>query len=205
MYGENEIIQLQDEYLIAVSKTRKCYLHPSDPCKIIKIIRKSAPLRERKANWKEWTHYQHLKKNHPQLDFISTYHGFVETNLGRGLLIDCIRDHNGRVSKRLEKVLVEQAEYDLKAVENALEQLCRKIIENNIQLYDLNRYNILIQILPDGEYHPVIVDVKGRYNNYELIPVSNYIPFFSRMKLKRRCLRLIRTIQQAWQKNNPER
>ena len=194
------MIRLQDQDIIATSKTRNCDLHPADSTKIIKIVRKKVPFWKRDANWKEWANYQYLIKQHSQLDFISTYHGFIETNLGRGLLVDCIQDYNGLVSMRLSNVFVNPMQYDLAAMEKVLDRFYRKIIENNIQLFDLNFFNILVQILSDGKYRLICVDIKGRYNNYELIPVSTYIPFFSRRKLKRRCNRLMQIFQQARQK-----
>jgi hypothetical protein len=193
------MVRLKEKNVIALSATRKCYLHPDDPGKVIKILREKPSLGKRDANWKEWRHYQFLKKRHAHLDFISTYHGFVETNLGRGLMSDCIRDYDGRVSVRLEKVLSGQVVYDIKAVHDALSRLCRKIIANNIQLFDLNQFNILIQLLADGSCKPVSIDIKGRYNNYELIPVSTYIPYFSRRKLRRRCHRLMQMVRRACQ------
>ena len=199
--AEEKMIHLRGQDIIASSKTRNSYLHPSDSGKIIKIIRKSARARERDANRREWAHYLHLTRRYPGLDIIPVYHGFVETNLGEGLMIDCIRDHDGQVSKRLQQVLLDPGKYDLQAVGESLERLCGKIIAKNIQLFDLNMFNILIRILPNGEFQPVCVDIKGRYNNYEFIPVSTYIPFFSRMKLKRRCSRLIEAVRQALLEN----
>ena len=193
------MIRLQEKNLIAHSATRKCFIHPEDPEKVIKIVRKRPGLGKRDANWKEWRHYQFLIKRHPQLDYISTYHGFVETNLGRGLLSDCVRDFDGRVSSRLEKVLSGHGQYDLLAVHDALERFCQKIIARNIQLFDLNQFNILIQRLPDGACKPVSIDIKGRYNNYEFIPISTYIPYFSRIKLRRRCRRLLQMVHRARQ------
>ena len=195
------MIHLQERDLIAWSKTRECYLHPANPDKVIKIISKKPAGWKRDANWKEWRHYWYLNKRHPQLDFITTYHGFVETNLGRGLVSDCIRDYNGRISVRLQKVLENPEQYDLEALENSLDRFSQKIVANNIQLFDLNAFNILIQVLSDGVYHLVSVDIKGRYNNYEFIPISTYIPFFSRLKLKRRIHYLMQLMQQARQKN----
>lgn len=196
------MIQLQDQDLIAVSKTRKCYLHPEKPDKVIKIIRRKPALFKRDANWKEWRHFRYLKKRHPRLHFISTYYGFVETNLGRGLMSDCIRDADGGISVRLEKVLANPAAYDLSALEQSISSFSQKIVERNIQLFDLNQFNLLIQVLPDGSYHPVSIDIKGRFNNYEFIPISTYIPYFSRLKLKRRRKRLLQMVRQANQKNS---
>lgn len=193
------MIHLRDQDLIATSKTRKCYLHPEDPDKVIKILQKRSPFFKRDANWKEWRHYQYLTKRHPRLDFITKYHGFVTTNLGRGLMSDCIRDVDGKISVRLEKVLANPSAYDLAALEQSLRQITKTIVENNIQLFDLNQFNILIQVLAGGAYRPVSIDIKGRFNNYEFIPVSTYIPYFSRLKLNRRRRRLLKMIERAGQ------
>jgi hypothetical protein len=178
-----------------------CYLHPQDPAKVIKIVRKKPAFWKQDANQKEWRHYLYLKQRHAKLDFTATYHGFVETNLGRGLVSDCIRDSDGSVSARLEDVLANPGRYDLAAMAKALDRICQTIITNNIQLFDLNRYNLLIQILPDGSCNPISIDIKGRYNNYELIPISTYIPFFSRRKLRIRCRQLMQMVRQAAEKN----
>jgi hypothetical protein len=191
-FGYREwMINLQDQEPIARSATRECYLHPGNPDKVIKIVRAAPVFWKRDANWQEWRHYRYLQKRHGYLDYIPECYGFGETSRRRGLVLDCIRDYDGRISARLDKVLKEPEGYDLAAILEALEQLCRMIIEKNVQLFDLNAFNILIQILSKGMYHPTITDIKGRFNNYELIPVSSYIPFFSRRKLARRCRRLI--------------
>ena len=189
------MIHLRDQNLIATSKTRKCYLHPDDPDRVIKIIRRPTPFYKRDANWKEWRHYRYLQKRHPRLDFISTYYGFVETNRGRGLMSDCIRDYDGSVSVRLEKALINPSAYDWAALEKSIDRFSKNIVENNIQLFDLNQFNILIQVLSVGNYRPVSIDIKGRFNNYEFIPISSYIPYFSRRKLKRRRRRLLHMVR----------
>lgn len=189
------MINLQDQEPIARSATRECYLYPGNPDKVIKIVRVAPVFWKGDANWQEWRHYRHLRKRYGYLDYIPECYGFVETSRGRGLVFDCIRDFDGRISSRLDKVLKEPEGYDLNAILEALEQLCQKIIEKNVQLFDLNAFNILIQILPKGMYRPTVTDVKGRFNNYELIPISSYIPFFSRRKLIRRCGRLINRVR----------
>jgi hypothetical protein len=131
------------------------------------------------------------------MDIITNYHGFVETNLGRGLVSDCIRDADGTVSTRLENVLADPKRYDMVSLESSLDRFCRIIITNNIQLFDLNRYNILIQVRADGSCRPISIDIKGRYNNYELIPASTYIPFLSRRKLRIRCQALMEMVRRV--------
>jgi hypothetical protein len=179
---------------IAESTTRDCYLHPEDPDLIIKILRKSPGRGRQNANDQEWRSYQYLLKRFGKQDIFVACHGFVDTALGRGLVFDCVRDADGIVSRRLEDVLLDRR-YDPARVESAVGWFCNELIEKEIPLFDLNLHNILIQVGADGAYHPVSIDIKSKFNNYEFIPFSSYIPFFARRKVRRRCARLMEKIR----------
>jgi len=191
---KNQLIRLNENDRIARSTTRDCYLHPENPDRIIKILRKSPGRFQQSANDQEWRSYQYLQKRFGKQDFFVDCHGFVGTTLGQGLVFDCVRDFDGKVSHCLLDILTDP-EYDLARVEEALGRFCRVLIEKEIPLFDLNLLNILIQVTPSGEYHPVSIDVKSKFNNYEIIPLSTYIPFFSRRKVRRRCTRLMEKIR----------
>ena len=186
-------IRLDEKDRIARSTTRDCYLHPDNPDRVIKIMRNLPGASKRNANDQEWRSYQYLRKRFGRQDFFVDCHGFVETTLGRGLVFDCVRDFDGKVSRSLLDILTDP-EYDLSRVEEALGRFCRALIEKEIPLFDLNLLNILIRVAHDGEYHPVSIDVKSKFNNYEIIPLSSYIPFFARRKVRRRCGRLMEKI-----------
>lgn len=193
-----KILQLKDVDRIAISKTRHCYLHPEDPDKVIKIVvRKPRYPWLDDANMKEWKYYIRLKKMYLPLDFITTYYGFIETNLGRGLVSGCVRDYDGKISVRMQSVVDHDVDYDIKKIEMKLQLLSEKLLRHNVQLFDLNRFNLLIQRQKDGEYKPISIDVKGPYSNNEFIPFSSYINYFSIMKLKRRTNKLIDIIRAA--------
>jgi len=187
-------IHLNGSDRIAESTTRDCYLHPDDPDLIIKILRESPGRGRQNANDQEWRSYQYLLKRFGKEDIFVACHGFVDTTLGRGLVFDCVRDADGTVSRRLEDVL-RDLRYDLVRVEKAVGWFCRELIEKEIPLFDLNLHNILIQVGPDGAYHAVSIDTKSKFNNYEIIPFSSYIPFFARRKVRRRCARLMEKIR----------
>lgn len=192
------MLELKESDRIAVSTTRHCYLHPDDPDKVVKIIIHPAEQKKRlDPNMKEWKYYERLKKMAIPLNFTTTYHGFVVTNLGRGLVSECIRDFDGKLSVRLEEVVNHKVQYDIDEIERKLYDFTQMLIKHNIQLFDLNRHNLLIQRKSDGSYHPVTIDLKGPYNNYEFIPFSTYIPFLSRQKLTRRGKRLMDIIRVA--------
>lgn len=190
----DHVIRLNENDRIARSTTRDCYLHPENPDRVIKILRNSPERFQSNANDQEWRSYQYLQKRFGKLDFFVDCHGFVDTTLGQGLLFDCVRDFDGKVSHSLLDIL-DDPEYDLARVEEALERFCQVLIEKEIPLFDLNLLNILIQVIPGGEYHPVSIDVKSKFNNYEIIPLSSYIPFFARKKVRRRCARLMEKIR----------
>ena len=185
------MIELQDKHLIAVSGPRACYLHPNDSSKVIKIVRGKTLFKRKDANWQEWRHYNYLLRRHGLLDFVNECFGFVQTNLGQGLVWRCVRDVNGVISSTVTRIMNHPDHYDLMAVEKELQRFCRFITEKNIQLFDLNPLNVLIRVRADGAYEAVCADIKGRYANHELIPISTHIPFFSKRKLKRRCGELL--------------
>jgi hypothetical protein len=181
---------MHEKDLIAVSGPRACYLHPQDSDKVIKIVREKTFLRKRNANWQEWRHYHYLLKRHGKLSIVNECYGFIQTNLGEGLVWQCVRDVDGRISSTVTDIMKSPHDYDLARVKKELNRFCRYIIQKNIQLFDLNPMNVLIKVNADGIYEAVSADIKGRYANYEFIPISTYIPFFSRRKLKRRCKEL---------------
>lgn len=188
------MIHLNENDRIARSTTRDCYLHPENPDRVIKILRNPPGRFKRSANDQEWRSYRYIRKRFGKQDFFVDCQGFVETTLGRGLMFDCVRNFDGNISHCLLDILTDP-EYDLVRVEEVVERFCRALIEKEIPLFDLNLLNILIQVMPDGTYHPVSIDVKSKFNNYEIIPVSTYIPFFSRRKVRRRCGRLMDKIR----------
>lgn len=191
---KDHLIRLNEKDRIARSTTRDCYLHPENPDRVIKILINSPGRFQQSANDQEWRSYQYLQKRCGRQDFFVLCHGFVDTTLGRGLVFDCVRDFDGKVSHSLLDILTDP-EYDLIRVEEALGRFCRVLNEKEIPLFDLNLLNILIQVMPGGAYHPVSIDVKSKFNNYEFIPFSSYIPFFSRRKVRRRCARLMEKIR----------
>lgn len=184
------MILLKDREPIAVSGPRVCYLHPEDAGKVIKLVRQKTTSRKKNPNWQEWQHYHYLLKQHGKLDFINECYGFIETDLGEGLIWQCVRDGSGEISSTITNIMKSPDGYDLGKVERVLDCFCGFLIEKNIQLFDLNPTNVMIRTCPDGSYQAVSADIKGRFANHEFIPISTYIPFFSRRKLTRRCKEL---------------
>ena len=189
------MIELDTSLIINYGTKRVCFQHPEEPGLAVKI-----PIGGKKeghlSNLKELKGYCDLIKNHHDLLFISHCYGIVSTNLGKGLLTDSIRDRNGNHSQSIWDIIVYQDNCDISLIKNIAHALCEKLITKDIFLFDLNLKNILLKHKSDTNWLPVIIDLKGRYDNNEFIPLSSYINFLARIKLKRRCSQLVSRISE---------
>ena len=184
------MLQLRPPAKIAGGKLRDCYMHPQDDNLVVKVACRDDAAHHR-ANLHEWRHYQYLSKRHGPLNFIPRYFGLVPTSLGQGLVVECIRNADGVIAPTLHALLTSGQPIDFNAVIDVLNGFCSELVTRNIQLFDLNLKNIAMRIAQGDRYQPVAIDLKGRYNNYEFIPVSSFIPFFSKRKLIRRSRQLL--------------
>lgn len=195
MAGDSDtVVQLHDRLIISSGRERICYRHPESDAYVIKIERNRAG-KGSGMNEKEMEGYRLLQKQAAALALISRCHGFVDTSRGRGLLCDCIRDHDGAVSKTVWDIIVYEEECDIEAVVTTVRQFCQLLIAGRIWLFDLNPKNIALKRLPDGGFKAYVIDLKGRVENQELIPISRYIHYFSLKKLKRRSEQLLTRIE----------
>lgn len=184
-----KLLSLKDAIIIGHGMERMCYLHPEDSGKVVKIAKENST--KNKQNLYEYQTYRYLKKYHGQLDFLSRYYGFIETDLGQGLLAECIRDSSGEVSRSILDTLLGEYECSYDHLRFIVSEFCENLTRNNIQLFDLNPKNIVFKVEKPGSYKAVSIDIKGRYANNEFIPFSTFIPYLSRKKLKRRGDRLL--------------
>ena len=88
------MIYLDDTLLVGRGTLRACYRHPGNDDLVVKV-----PLKDssggRDANDKEMRSYRSLRRKHAVLEHISHCHGLIPTDRGKGLVCDCIRDHDG--------------------------------------------------------------------------------------------------------------
>lgn len=184
------MLNLQKELLISSGTLRRCYRHPEQERLVVKVPLESREIFQQ-ANQKEWRNYQLLLKKHKSLRRVAHCHGFVETNLGRGLQCDCICDNDGNRSPTLWDMVVCQEECDMPVILEAVQEFCRYLQENGIMLFDLNLKNIAMQRQADGSLKCIAIDLKGALDNNEIIPLSSYFHYFGMKKLRRRCNQLL--------------
>lgn len=187
------MVMLDHNLLIGRGTLRTCYRYPDKSEMVIKVqIPDQAD--GNSANQKEWKSYQKLIQSHSEIDHISHCHGFIATNRGPGLICDCIRDADERVSDTLWDIVVYQEDCDLDYVVKVADKFCMYLIINDIFLFDINLKNIAYQKLHDGSYKPYAIDLKGPFDNKEFLQLSSRIKFLGRRKLKRRARQLLERI-----------
>ena len=173
-------IKLNEELYIAEGIYCKCYEHPSDKFKCIKI-----PTENKKSNKRlkaDINYYSKLHKIDVDLTYIADYLGEGSTSLGSGYIYECVRDNDLSVSKRLQYYL-DSSEIKKATLYEKMLDLGQHLLDNKILISDLHARNVLIQKNSNGDLKPVIVDGIG---DRVAIEVLNFLPGFIEAKIKRR-------------------
>ena len=178
------MIELEPDHRFAGGYHRDCYVHPADESLCIKVsLRGNFTESTREAKY-----YKHLQRRHVPWDLLPRFHGFVETNLGRGAVFDLVRDHDGKVSATLEHYLrsPESMAANIDGLSAAFGALKAHLIEHRIITRTLKAKNIVYQITGPVAGRLVIIDNIG---NTEFFPVGNYVGVFARRKITRKWAR----------------
>ena len=169
---------------VGSGQERVCYAHPHDPALLVKIQKGEADKQTRR----ELRLYARLaRRGMRQFDHIPAFHGQVETNLGAGFVVDCIRDYDGELSKSLWWHF--KRGYPVSEFEPYLEDLRRYLLRRLVIFsVDMGRYNILLQKLAPGQARLVVIDGLG---DHTAIDWLDNIDYFARRKINRRWKRFI--------------
>ncbi|OCG07777.1 hypothetical protein A9G13_06075 [Gilliamella sp. wkB178] len=194
----NNIIQLTDKDYISKGLHRKCYHHPDDANKCIKVNYNHGA--EEETN-REVAYYKHLIKRNISWNVLARYYGPVMTNYGEGQVFELIRDYDGNTSTSLEKYLADQqlTEQYYVALVVSLKQLKASLLEDRLITMTIKSKNILFQHLTPEQNRLIIIDNIG---NSTFIPVANYVRFFATAKIARTWQRFLKSLIRENQHNS---
>ena len=186
----NTIITLSEKDYINRGLHRKCYHHPEDANKCIKINYNDGA--EEETN-REIAYYKHLIKRNVSFDALAKYYGPVSTNYGNGHIFELIRDYNGETAIPLEKYLASKSltEKYFDQLVTGLKELKSTILKDRIITMTIKSKNILFQHLSETNGRLIIIDNIG---NSTFIPIANYIPYFAKSKIERTWQRFLKSI-----------
>jgi hypothetical protein len=188
---------------------RVCYVHPDIPHCCVKVLRPDFTLQDRRRkkrfpgnlrslasfddNRQEASVVASLLRRHGESIHQHIYRcdGFVETDLGPGLLTELVRDADGRISVTLKQELWERGYPE--ATRRAVEALGAFWLEHLIPSRELLTHNIVVQKGVHGEIVRLVV-IDGVGSPY-LIPFERLPKLVQRHKVARRVRRLHKRIR----------
>ncbi|PXY90380.1 YrbL family protein [Gilliamella apis] len=192
------LIQLTEKDYISKGLHRKCYHHPDDPNKCIKVNYNDGA--EEETN-REIAYYQHLIKRKISWDVLAKYYGPVTTNFGQGHVFELIRDYDGKIATPLEKYLYDEqlTQQYYSALVVSLKALKTALLKDRIITMTIKSKNILFQHLSSEKNRLIIIDNIG---NSTFIPIANYVGFFAKAKIERTWQRFLSSLIKENQHNS---
>ena len=150
------MITLNDDSYISKGAERKCYAHPEDPSKLIKIQYKNG----RNQNNLDVFYYNHLSKSPISYSHIPKCYQKVDTTKGEGLVFDAIKNYDGEYAQSIEEIItLNTLSHD---VEKQLLNELKVYLKKNLIIFgDVVLSNILCQEFEEKKYKLIIVDGLG--------------------------------------------
>ncbi len=191
------MLRLLDLEPFAIGGTRRCYVHPDDETRCVKVLRADRTPGARRAAARGWRRfkrlasfddqrketkaYRHLRRR-GQLDYthVPRFYGAVETDQGAGIVTALLRDYDGDYPKNLEELLPLGM---TDALEQAIGEFKQWLRHELFLTRDLLPHNIIAVADRPARYRLVIVDGIG---NSEFIPLSHWFAFCARAKIERK-------------------
>ena len=169
---------------IGKGRERACYVHPEDPRKAIKIPTGAATEQTRR----DIRFYRRLKQRGlKQLRHVPTYYGWAQTNLGKGIVVDLIRNYDGEISRPLNWYLAQGV--PIEEFDAFLDELKQSFLDDLIIFnHDMTIGNLLLQKSSTSSAHLVAIDGLG---DVVAIDWFDNIPFLARRKIRRRWKRFL--------------
>lgn len=153
-----EYINLTKNFFIAKGGERDCYIHPNDNSKVVKIIHRKCKNNEQ--NQLEFKYTNFLKSKNKSFEHITNCYGFVDTNLGKGLVFDRVLDYTNEQSKSFKECVLNSL-LSLDTEKKLIEELKDYIFSNDILFIDVDLSNLFCKEYEKGKYKLIIIDGLG--------------------------------------------
>jgi hypothetical protein len=175
---------------IGKGRERACYVHPEDPRLAIKM-----PMGEvSDQTQRDLKFYRTLKKRGIKgIPHVPDYHGLCETNLGRGIVVDLVRNYDGEISRPLNWYLAQGV--PIEEFDQFLQELKQSFLQNLIIFnHDMTIGNLLFQKTSTASAQLVAIDGLG---DVVAIDWLDHFPFLVRGKINRRWKRFMARVYRS--------
>jgi len=182
-------VTLNNSYLIAKGSERACYINPNDNTKVIKIIYSKESHNEQ--NELEYIYMNYLKKKNKDLSFLTNCYGYVDTNIGKGLVFDRVLDFDLNPSQSFRFYIAKKL-IPLDYQKKLLDDLQEYLEQNGILFIDTSLTNIFCQKYSDTEYRLIIVDGLGAKRMGIKFWLYRNVEPYAKYKMKRQWKKLMK-------------
>lgn len=151
------MIELNKGFFLAQGGERDCYIHPTDENKLIKIMQDK---NKTDQNSVDEIYYNILIKNKVSFSNIPKCYGYIETNLGKGLIFDRILNYDRSLCKSFRYMIAHKL-ISMEEQKKLIEDLKNYLFNNKILFVDSSLTNILYQKKNENESSLIIIDGLG--------------------------------------------
>lgn len=178
----NKKVVLSSKYFLAKGGERDCYIHPNDENKVIKVVHRNEKHNEQ--NKLEYKYYKYLKKSDKPQTHLTECFGFIDTNLGLGLVYEKLKDYNNKSSKSFKNYLEEKF-FTKEEEENLVYELKEYLFKNDILFIDVDLSNVFCQEIFQNVYKLIIIDGLGARRLNWRFYVYLYSKIYTRYKISK--------------------
>lgn len=183
------MIELFELSLVGKGGERNVYIYPNDSSKIIKVLKKNA--KHNNQNLLEYKYMKYLESKKLDISHLTKCYGFVNTNLGEGLVFDRVMDYDNTPSKSFRfmvahKLIEEGLQLKL------LEELKNYLEDNKILFVDNSMTNIFYQKTSEDNGRLIIVDGLGAKRDSVKFWLYLKLPIYRDYKIKKQWRKLMK-------------
>lgn len=168
-----EVLQLSQ--YIGSGNGRDCWHHPYNPALCVKVDRAGS---ERPQNAIDWHYSRVLKRRGVVGPYIAAVHHWVETNHGRGLVVDLVCGADGKPALPLYET-IEAGLLSHDKARSIVNEAFQWLKDKRVLYADYSADNMLVRFLPDGECQLVFIDGLGARNMDIHYWINRRLPFKS--------------------------
>lgn len=177
------ILKLPSEE-IGRGNERKCFIHPDDKTKAIKVSYERDKGRSKQSDIEIKYYKQLQKRKNMSWVHLPQFYGEVETDQGKGFVVELIYDYDGSISKSLEYYMNENG---VEPYKKELERYKEYFLQYGVIFnYGMMPKNILRRRTSEAESELVLIDGLGEVS---FIEFPNRFLYFARKKILRRWLK----------------
>lgn len=192
------MIRLKETEPFGVGGRRLCYTHPNDPSRCVKVLRTDEDRAIRLKRFSlipAWARRVYDNNTHEKIELdkiekrvgasmskhFPQCHGVVQTDLGPGLELDLVRDHDGKISLSLRELLSKG--HRLGSFREAYDKFGEFLYEHVILTRNLLDHNLVVQDHGNGTWTIKLIDGMG---DPAWLPLARWSRFLGRRKVRRR-------------------